>query len=46
MLERSGFGDDTPDYVFVPAGGAPPGELALELVFEQGGARVFEAIAD
>lgn len=46
LLEQIGFDGEAPDYLFVPAGGAPPDDLALEPVFEQGGARVFALAAD
>ena len=46
MLETSGISGETPDYLFVPAGHDPPGELSLELVFEQDGARVYVVIKD
>ena len=46
LLERSGFGGETPDYLFVPPRDHPPGDLVLELVFEQGGARVYQMVAE
>lgn len=46
LLEQSGFAGEAPDYVFVPAGGEAPEGLALELAFEQGGARVYQVVAD
>ncbi len=36
---------DEVDFVFVSAGGNAPDDLRLRLVFERGGARVFEALA-
>ena len=41
LLEQSGIDGETADYVFVPAGGVPPEGPSLDLVFEQGGARVY-----
>ena len=41
LLERSGFDGERPDYLFVPAGDQPPDDRSLELLFEQGGARVY-----
>ena len=41
LLERSGFDGETPDYLFVPTGADPPDDPSLELLFEQGGARVY-----
>lgn len=46
LLELSGFEGEAPDYVFAPAGGEPPDDLSLQLVFEQGGARVYAVAAD
>lgn len=46
LLDASGFAGAAPDYVFVPTGGVPPDDLALELAFEQGGAKVYRVVAD
>lgn len=46
LLETSGFSGEAPDYVFAPAGGVPPDDLSLELVYEQGGARVYRVGVD
>ena len=43
-LTGAGGADDDGDFVFVPAGVDAPGELDLTLVFERGGARVFEVV--
>ena len=46
LLERGGFDGERPDYVYVPAGDDPPGDRSLELLFEQGGARVYQMAVD
>lgn len=46
LLERGGFDGERPDYVYIPAGDDPPGDRSLELLFEQGGARVYQMAAD
>ena len=46
LRQTSSFGGEAPDYVFVPAGGEPPDDLSLALAFEQGGARVYQVVAE
>ncbi len=43
-LERSAADEDAVDYIFVSAGREPPADRELELVFEQGGARVYQVV--
>ena len=45
-LDNAGRVDEDFDYVFVPAGADVPTSMPLDLVFEQGGARVYEVVAD
>ncbi|MYD09843.1 MAG: hypothetical protein F4X02_07335 [Chloroflexi bacterium] len=46
LLEHGGFEGESPAYLFVPAGADPPNHASLELLFEQGGARVYRMAAN